>query len=121
MLMGQAPFETVHFICVYVINGTPVIKAFGKFSCPPVIMADPFSAVQVPVPTTTGVADIVKLPLLHCSIFSPAFAVVGGKSIVTDVVFVRFVEQKLVFIAFTFMVPPEESEFDMRSRSPPSP
>ena len=54
---------TVHFTVALVPAGTPVIVVVGELSV--VIVALPFTKVQVPVPTDGVLCVIVKVEVLH--------------------------------------------------------
>ena len=73
-VVAHTPLPTVHLKVAVVV--TPVIVVVGEFRL--VIVAVPLTTLQVPVPIAAGVADIVKVVLLHCvRVAGPALATVG--------------------------------------------
>jgi hypothetical protein len=64
--------------------GTPVTVVVGELGL--VIVAVPPNKLQLPIPFTGVLADMIKVPLLHCSICAgPAFAPVGVAELVKTI------------------------------------
>jgi len=78
----QVPLTMVQLKTAVLLLGTPVTVEVSEFGL--VIVADPLTTAQVPVPTDAALPARVKLPLLHCNWSAPALAAVGAASFLKD-------------------------------------
>src|SRR5690606_290078 len=80
---GQSPLVTVHRKTACAPTARPVTVVAGFVGL--VIVTDPLTRLQTPVPSSGTSATIRKLPLLHCVMSSPASAAAGGVSTTTAI------------------------------------